>query len=118
MYMIRIFAKYVVRAAGLALIVIFAASLIWCPDVACRSEDGDDQCTSLICALLAQKAKATSQGPSDDTPAGCACVCHILTTPGLVVNTECALRVQNVSVESPVFIPASPIRSIDRPPKA
>lgn len=112
------FAKYVVRAAGMVLIVIFAASLIWCPDVACRSEGGDDQCTSLICALLAQKAKATSEGPSDDNPAACVCVCHILTVPGLAVKAEYALTAHDISVESPVFIPASPVRSIDRPPKA
>jgi hypothetical protein len=45
---------YSVKPAGFLLVALFALSLVWCPDAACQTEDGDDQCNSLVCALLAK----------------------------------------------------------------
>jgi len=107
---------YAVRPAGFLLVALFALSLIWCPDAACRTGDGDDQCTSLICALLADTG-GPGQSQSGNLSTECVCVCHMPTISGSVLDAGHHLTAQDLRFESPLSIPASPSRSIDQPPR-
>jgi hypothetical protein len=114
--MIHSVKTYAVRPAGLLLVALFALSLIWCPDAACRTGAGDDQCTSLICALLANTG-GPRQVQSSNLSTECVCVCHMPTISGWVPDAGYHLTAHDLRFESPPSIPASPSRSIDQPPR-
>jgi len=115
--MMHLFKTYMVRPSGLLVISLFSLSLVWCPDAACRTESGDDQCSSLICALFA-KPDSANQAQSSDLSTACVCVCHTQTVPGPTSDREHSLTGQNILLESSVSFPATTAKSIYRPPKA
>jgi hypothetical protein len=115
--MIHFFSQYALRPSGLPLIVVFAASLLWCGDADCWSGASDGQCASLICSLLA------NHGSQNENQAGhgsteCMCVCHMPTIPGNVFDAEQVLTAQTTSFEFSTFTPPSPTHSIYHPPKS
>lgn len=108
---------HLVRAVGSLLIALFALSLVWCADAACRTEKGDDQCTSLICALLAKKGSGV-QPQNGSLSTSCDCACHMPIVPAPASGSENCPIARDNQLESPISIPAPPLRLIDQPPRA
>jgi len=114
--MIRTFSTYTIRPAGLLLAIVFATSLVWCGEAACRSGTSDDQCTSLICSLLDNHG-TPDHGQKGNCSAECMCLCHMPTITGPAFDTEHDLTAQQTTFTFTASTPPSPDRSIYHPPK-
>lgn len=115
--MIHFFSTYAIRPAGLLLVSVFAASLLWCGDAACWSGASDGQCASLICSLLTRH-NTSNESHNGDCSAACMCVCHTPTILEIDVDIEHHLPAHNTAFEFTASTPYSPARSIYRPPKS
>jgi hypothetical protein len=113
----RLSTTYLVTPAGVLLIALFVASLFWCPDTACGREGADDECTSLICALLA-KGTTPSQTQNSPLSSFCTCVCHMPIVSGTTSVNDGLLATCEVRLDAQTFIPGILARSIDQPPRA
>lgn len=113
----RVIITYTARPTGFLLIVLFALSLVWCPDTVCQTERGDDQCASLIFALLSEGASAGS-AHTGNLSTSCVCICHMPILPGSAPEPVRSLTVLEIRLDSTISIPAYPHRSIDQPPRA
>lgn len=115
--MIDRFSKYVVRPAGLLLLVLCTSSLLWCGDQACRSGSGDGECASLVCALMGdQNLPETNQDNSGSTD--CMCVCHMPTLAEAPADVAHILNSKQSTSDFTPFAPLAPVRSIYHPPKS
>ena len=75
--MIRRTFTYAAIPVGWILASIFMVSLMWCGDVDCLTESAEDECTSLICSLVASNHGPSRDEGGDDS-SDCTCVCHML----------------------------------------
>ncbi len=73
------------RLAGWLLVMCVTASMFMCGDAECLTGDGDENCASLLCALLS-KHGAASQNATNGADQDCSCVCHVPTVVGAIFN--------------------------------
>ncbi len=111
------FLTYATRPARLFLLIVFAASLMWCGDLACLSGSSDDHCASVICSLL-DNHKGPTDNQTSPAPAKCICVCHMPTILGSAPDTEQLLTALLMRIEYTAFVPSSPAVSIYHPPRS
>jgi hypothetical protein len=105
------------RPIGALLLILFALSLFWCPDAACRGGEEDEGCMALLCALVSTNVPSGPIHGASSTGA-CVCPCHLQTIPvdAPVYNAyQTALR---VDLEYTLFLPVSPSKTIKLPPRA
>lgn len=117
MLMVRLFSKYALCPVATLLILVLAATLVWCGDPACQAGTGDDHCVSLLCSLFSSHSAPEKNGNCDRSTE-CKCFCHMPTLSGTTVEIDHHLTAENVICKCCSSTPCSPSRSIYHPPKA
>jgi hypothetical protein len=115
--MTRLLTTYVLRPSGLLLVLMFAASLVWCGDGDCSSGAGNGGCASLICSLLASHS-IPDNGDEGNCSTQCMCLCHTPTIPGIACEIDQQLIAQNTTFVFTASPTSTPARPIYHPPKS
>ena len=103
--------------AAVLLILLFAASLLWCGDADCWSGTSDGQCSSLICALFASH-NAPGDAHASCASADCMCACHMPTLAPAATDLQPHLTAQTATFIFTASTPVSPVRIVYHPPRS